>query len=109
MALDTTSFLIAVIIMMLAASYDAYWLVAGVAIIMMLTMRSLSAIVLLLVSLGIVIFFRGSIQEYAPYILFGLIILAMALGNAGKQPEPYPPELGLGGGLEGLGGGLPPY
>lgn len=107
MAIDTTNFLIAVIIMMLAASYDAYWLAVGVAIIMMLTMRSLNSIVLLLLSLGIVVFFRGSIQQFAPYILFGLIILAMALGNSGKQPEPYPPDLGLGG-MEGL-GGLPPY
>ncbi len=99
--MDTASFLIGVIIMMLAASYDAYWLVVGVALVLMLTMRSLSAIVLLLISIGIIVFFRGNIQEYAPYILFGLIILSLLL-DAGKKQEAYPQDMGGLGGLEGM-------
>ncbi|MBU0636532.1 hypothetical protein KKE06_05905 [Candidatus Micrarchaeota archaeon] len=101
--MDTTNFLVAVVLMMLAASYGAYWLVIGIAVIMMLTMRSLTTFVLLIISLAVVFFFQGNIQEYAPYILFGLVILALALGNIGKPQEAaYPADMGLGG-LGGMG------
>lgn len=107
--MDTTNFLIGVIIMMLAASYDAYWLVVGVAVVMMLTMRSLQVIVLLLLSIGIIVLFRGNIQAYAPYIMFGLIILSLVL-DSGKKQEAYPPaDMGGLGGLEGMFGGGQQY
>ena len=103
--MDTTNFLIAVILMMLAASYGAYWLVIGIAVIMLLTMRSLSTLILMIISVGVVFFFQGNIQEYAPYILFGLVILALAIGNMDKPQEAaYPPDMGLGG-MGGMGMG----
>lgn len=107
--MDTMNFLIGVIIMMLAASYGAFWLVGGTAIVLLLTMRSWRTLALIVCSLAIIFFFQGQIEQFAPYILFGLVILAMALGNTEQQPQEagFPDMGGLGGlgGMGGMGGG----
>ena len=105
--MDTMNFLIGVVIIMLAASYDAYPLALAVGILMIMTMRGWSTIILVVASLAVVFAFQGSIKENALYIIFGLVILSLALGGENKQPDPYG---GMGGGMEGLGGlmGAPP-
>ena len=105
--MDTMNFLVGVVIIMLAASYDAYWLSLAVGVLMILTMRGWGTLILVVASLVLIFVFQGSIKENALYLIFGLVILSLALSRDNKQPDPYG---GMGGGMEGLGGlmGAPP-
>jgi hypothetical protein len=105
--LDTFNFLIAVVLIILAASYGATWLVIGIVVIMALTMRSLSSSILLVITVAVIYFLRGDISNYAPFILFGLVVLALALGAIEKPQQQgggLPPELFGMGGYGGMGG-----
>ena len=113
--MDTFTFLIALMLMMLAFQFGENWLVFAIIAIMILSMRSLSTTVLLLVSAAVLYFFTrtGDLNAYWPVIVFGLIIVALVLGLKEKeqQPEFYAPDMGYGdmmggmGGLGGMGGG----
>jgi hypothetical protein len=87
--------MIALVIMMLALQYDQYWLVLAIVAIMIITMRSVGTTVLLIVALGTLYFLKGNMEPYWPFVFFGLIILALALGVGGKpeQPEYYSPDM----------------
>lgn len=106
--MDTMNFLTGVVIIMLAASYDAYWLAFAVGLLMILTMRGWNTLVLVIAALVLVFVFQGSIKENALYIIFGLIILSLALGGENKQPDPYGGAGGMGD-LSGLMGAPPGY
>lgn len=102
--MDTMNFLVGIVIIMLAASYDAYWMAFAVGVLMILTMRGWTTLILVSAALVTIFVFQGSIKENALYIIFGLIILSLALGGENKpQADPY-------GGMGDLGGlmGAPP-
>ena len=103
--MDTFTFLIAVVIMMLAVQYNMGWLIFGIAIILILTMRSFSAILLMIIAVGTIYFLQGDIKEFSPYIMFGLLFVSLLLENKKKpeQPDMYGADLGGLGGLGGLG------
>ncbi len=108
--MDTFTFLIALMLMMLAFQFGENWLVFAIIAIMILSMRSLSTTVLLLVSAAVLYFFTkmGDLNAYWPVIVFGLIIVALVLGLKEKeqQPEFYAPDMGYGDMMGGMGGGL---
>lgn len=89
--------------MMLAVQIKADWLLFGIAAIMVLTSRTWNSVVLFGITLVILVFFKDMVGEYWPFVLFGLIILALVLG--GKQKEEQQDPYGGGGGMEGLFGG----
>ncbi len=98
--MDTLNFIVGVVLIMLAASYDQFWLGVAIGVLMVLTMRSLSTFVLVALTLIVVYAFGSQIEDMAVYILFGLIILSLALGQDKKPADAY------GGGLGGDFGGL---
>ena len=113
--MDTFTFLIALVFLILAFQYGATWLSFAVVTILILTMRSLSATVLIIVSSVIIWALSKSPDPtpYWPYVIFGLIILALLMGQgeASAQPEYFPPAgmdpfggMGGMGGMGGLGG-----
>ena len=93
--MDTFTFMIALVLMMLAVQFEQNWLVLAIVVIMILSMRSVGTTILLVVSVAVVYFLKGSMEPYWPFVFFGLIILALALGVGGKpeQPEYYSPDM----------------
>ncbi|MBN2067183.1 MAG: hypothetical protein JW744_01820 [Candidatus Diapherotrites archaeon] len=106
--MDTFTYMVAVLLMMLAIQFNQNWLVFAIVALMILTMRSLGTTVLLLVSTAVLFLAREYLKEYWPFVLFGLIILSLIIGRGGgSQPEAMPMDL-YGGGLDAGGfGGLP--
>lgn len=109
--MDEVTFIISLVLMMLAVQYGQGWLMFGILGVMIIYMRSLKVTVLLLLSAG-VLYVLGpeGLKAYWPFVLFGLIILALLFGfkSQGEGAEVYPGgaygDL-LGGGGGGLGGG----
>lgn len=103
--MDTFTFLIAILLIILALQYGQNWIVLGILAIMILSTRSITTTVALIIAVSVLYIFAGtdSLNTYWPFLVFGLIILSLVLGLGKKpaQPEYYTPELGYG---EGLGG-----
>ena len=98
--MDTFTFMIAIILMMLAIQFNEQWLAFSIIAIMILTMRSISATVILVFAMGVLYFMRGNLEPYWPFIFFGLIIVALIFGmkgagggDVGGQPEYYSPDM----------------
>ncbi len=110
--MDTFTYLVALMLLMLAFQAHENWFVFAVIAIMVLSMRSLSTTILILVSAGVLYFVTktSDLNTYWPVIVFGLIVLALVLSMKEKAPQPemYPPDMGYGdmmGGMGGMGGG----
>ncbi len=104
--MDTFTFLIAILLIILALQYGQNWIVFGILAIMILSTRSVATTVALTISVFVLYLFAGSgaLNTYWPFIVFGLIILSLVLGLGKKpaQPEYYTPDMGYGGGLGGF-------
>lgn len=104
--MDTFTFLLALMLLMLAVQYGANWMVFGILAVMVLSMRSVSTTILLVVSVIVLYALRGAnLYQYWPFVVFGLIILALVLGMGAQpaQPEYYSPDMaGYGGLMEGM-------
>ena len=102
--MDTFSFIISVIMVMLAIQHEQYWLVFGILGIMLLTAKKMETLMLFIAA--IIVFFAAksnSLNAYWPFILFGIIIMALILG---LKPEEQPAGGGDMAGLEALLGGM---
>ena len=101
--MDTFTFLIAMFLIAIAFQFEQNWLIFGIVAIMIISLRSLSATFILLVTVVAIFFIKSSdFAEFWPAALIGLIILNILLG-VGKQPkmpEMYSPYGGLMGGLQ---------
>ncbi len=102
--------MVAILLMMLAVQFNQNWLVFAIVAIMILTMRSLSTTLFLIIATIVMFVSKEYLKEYWPFVLFGLIILALLIGigkKDGGQPEAMPMDL-YGGGFDAGGfGGLP--
>ena len=101
--MDTLTFAIAIILMMIALEFHENWLVLGIAALMILSMRSLSWGIIMVSAVIALYVFSDSLDAYWPFVLFGLIILSLVFGGKGKQETEYYPQDPYGGML---GGGL---
>lgn len=105
--MDTFSFMIFVLLIMLGIQHNQTWLVFAALAIVVVMLRNLSSIVLVLVAVAIFYIVKnGQLNALWPYIIIVLIGIALLLGIKSKEapPEFYSPEAGYGGLLEGLGG-----
>ncbi|AJF60246.1 MAG: hypothetical protein J4224_00950 [Candidatus Diapherotrites archaeon] len=104
--MDTFNFLVSILLIIIAIQYQQNWIVFAILIISILSTRSLSTAITLIISTIVVyaVLGSGDISSLFPVVVFGLIIFALVLGLAEKpkQPEYYPPDPGYG---EMLGGG----
>ncbi len=104
--MDAFTFLIAIILMLIAVSYGQNWIVFGVIIIMILSQRKLSVIILMLGGGGVIYFLSASglnLVDYWPILVFGFIIIALALGIGKKEePQGMDPFGGMGLGMGGM-------
>ena len=104
--MDIFTLLIRVILIGMSLQTGQSWLIFGTLILLVVGLRDMKATIVLVV--GLVLFFisKDSIDAYWPFILFGLMILALFLGLRPKEQEPdmYAPggDMGM---LGGMGGG----
>jgi hypothetical protein len=103
--MDTFAFAMSIVLMLLAVQFQQNWLVFAIAALIIMTERTLAATFLMVISAAVLYFLQGQLEAFWPFILFGLIILAFALGGikGGGQPETYPADPY--GGM--MGGGMP--
>lgn len=91
--------------MMIAMQYDLGWLVFGIAIIMIISLRSFTAIILMIAAVATLYLLQGEIKEYSMYIMFGLVLLSLLFENKKKPDEQaYGADMS-GMGFGGFGGG----
>ncbi len=100
--MDTFTFMIAIIFMMMAVQFNQYWLIFAIVALMILSMRDLTTTILLIIATVILLFGREYLTDYWPFVLFGLIILSLIIG--GKQKEEQQPDM-FGGDMGGIGFG----
>ena len=80
--MDTFTFMIAVIFMMIAVQFNQYWLIFAIVALMVLSMRDLTATILLIIATIVLLFGKEYLPDYWPFLLFGLIrLLAADLGG----------------------------
>jgi uncharacterized membrane protein YesL len=104
--MDIFTFMIAIVMMMLAIQFQQNWLALGIAAVLALTTRDIKSIVLLGISAIIIYLVADSLKELWPFVVFGLIILAIIFGIGKKQEaSPYSMDMGMGGGMD---EGMPP-
>lgn len=109
--MDTLTYLIAVFMLAFAVQYQILWAALAILIFLLITLRSVSGILLTLVT-GVVFFVLGSdLQGEMLYIMIALSVLAYFVGvkPSEEQPEGMSPDMmaalqGLGGGGGGMGG-----
>lgn len=96
--MDTFTFLIALMMLAFSIQFNQIWIGLGIMIILMVTSRSfMKTLLILAASIGMVLIRGPSFNDYLPFMIFGLIVVALAMGVTEKPQEG-------GGGMEGLGG-----
>ncbi|MBN2127139.1 MAG: hypothetical protein JW703_01970 [Candidatus Diapherotrites archaeon] len=105
--MDTFTFLIAIVLMLIAITYGQNWIVFAVIIIMILTQRSLGVVILMLLGGGILYFLASAgvnLIDYWPILVFGFIILVIGLKlDKGDAPQGgMDPFGGMGLGMGGM-------
>lgn len=109
--MDTFTYLVAIFILAFTIQYQILWAALAILIFLLISLRSISGILLTLVT-GVVFVMLGSeLQGEMLFIAIGLVVLAYFVGvkPSEEQPEGMSPEMmaalqGMGGGGGGMGG-----
>lgn len=110
--MDTFTYVVAVFLLAFAMQSNMLWLGLAILIFLLISLRSLSGIVLTLIT-GIAFFVMGSsLQGTMLYLAIGLVILAYLVGvkpsednQGGMSPDMMAMLQGMGGGGDPYGGG----
>lgn len=94
--MDTFTFTIAILFMMISVQFNQSWLIFAIVALMILTMRDLAATVMLLIATAVLLFGKDYLMDYWLFVLFGLIILSVVLGGKQKQEQQAPDMFGQG-------------
>jgi len=90
MALDTFSLVVTILMLMLAVQYGEGWLVFGIAAIMIIALRSLSATLMIIIATVLLYVFKGSgLNDLWPIIVIALVIIALISGLGKKEEASY--------------------
>lgn len=103
--MDTFTFMIAVLLMMIAVQFNQHWMMFAIVALIILSKRSLSTTILLLVASFVLLAGQAYIADYWPFVLFGLIILSVVLAGRQKQEPAGYGDMFAGGGMGGIGFG----
>jgi hypothetical protein len=102
--MEPFTLLVGIILVGMALQTGQNWLVFGTIILLIVGLRSLKATIVLIVALVLFFTTQNSLESFWPFILFGLMLLALFLGIKPKEeaPDMYAP--GGGGDMGMLGG-----
>ena len=102
--MDLFNLILAIIFLMMTTQWGEPWLIAGMVIILAVAMKDIKSTIILAVAAVALYFIKDNLQEYALFVIIGLILLALVLGkkaDEGGQPEMFNPG-GFGGLMEGM-------
>ena len=101
--MDSFTLVVSFILLWLLFQYQQNWLVLGIAILLILSMRNWSSVILVLVALFILFISQNSLNSMFPLALMIIVGIGLIFGvkQEEQQPEFYPPEMGGMGGLMG--------
>ncbi len=103
--MDLFNLILAIIFLMMATQWtEGPYLVIGILVILMIAVKDFKSIIILIAAAVALYFVKDNLEEYALFVIIGLIILALILGKkaeAGGQPEMFQPG-GFGGLMEGM-------
>ena len=94
----------AIVVIMLSIQFQQNWLAFGIIVLLIISMRSLAATVVLIASLFFLFFTKEAIGVYWPIAMFALMIVAYYLDSRAAPAKPDYLSAGFGG-LGGGGGG----
>ena len=103
--MDTFTFMISVLLMMIAVQFNQNWLIFAIVALTILTMRDMTTTILLAVATFVLLYAKDYLLEYWPFVLFGLIILSVILGGKQKEEQAGYPDMFGGGEMGGMGFG----
>lgn len=93
--MDLDSFVIAIVIIMLAVQFQLNWIAFSAAILMIIVSKKASSAIFILAALGIAFFTADQSATYGPLILIGAVVFALLFGLAeAPKEESYPPDMG---------------
>lgn len=97
--MDTFNFMLTILLMFMGIQFGQTWIVLAILVISIITSKELSTTIALLAATGVLYFLSVSSDLESLWVpaIFGLVVLALLLGN---KPEEQP----AGGGLDMLGG-----
>ncbi len=101
--MDTFTFMISVLLMMMAVQFDQNWLIFAIVALTILTMRDLTTTIMLIIATFVLLVGKDLLVDYWPFVLFGLIILSVVLGGKKKEEQPAYPDMFGGGDMGGIG------
>lgn len=114
--MDTFTYLVAIFILAITIQYQILWAALAILIFLLISLRSISGILLTLVTGAVFVILGSDLQGTMLYIAIGLVALAYFVGvkPSEEQPEGMSPEMmaalqGLGGGGGGGMGGMGGY
>ncbi len=102
--MDLFNLILAVIFLMMATQWGEPWLIVGLLLILVVAMKDFKSTIILFVAAIALFLIKDNLQEYALFVIIGLILLALILGKKteeGGQSEMFNPG-GLGGLMEGM-------
>lgn len=101
--MDLFNLILAVIFLMMATQWGEPWLILGLLLILVVAMKDFKSTIILVVAAIALYVIKDNLQEYALFVIIGLILLALILGKKTEegQSEMFNPG-GLGGLMEGM-------
>lgn len=103
--MDTFTFLLTVIFMFMAIQFGQTWIVFGILVISIISSKEASTIIALLLATVVLyfMFLSGNVENLWVPAIFGLVIIAILLGNKPDEQQPSG-GMDLFGGYGGYGG-----
>ena len=96
--------ILAIIFLMMATQWGDTWLIVLMLAVLLVAMKDLKSTIVLVVAAIAMYFIKDNLQEYALFVIIGLILLALVIGKRAEeegQPEMFNPG-GFGGLMEGM-------
>ena len=96
--------ILAIIFLMMATQWGDTWLIVLMLAVLLVAMKDLKSTIVLVVAAIAMYFIKDNLQEYALFVIIGLILLALIMGKKAEeegQPEMFAPG-GFGGLMEGM-------
>ncbi|PIN98206.1 MAG: hypothetical protein COT90_05410 [Candidatus Diapherotrites archaeon CG10_big_fil_rev_8_21_14_0_10_31_34] len=101
--MDLFNLILAIIFLMMATQWGDTWLIVLMLAILLVAMRDIKSTIILIVAAVAMFLIKDNLQEYALFVIIGLILLALVLG---KKADEQQPEMFAPGGFGGLMGGM---
>ncbi len=87
--MDTFTFLLTILFMFMAIQFGQTWIVLGILVISIISSKEFSTILALVISTVVLYFlvYSGNMENLWVPVMFGLVIIAILLGNKTEEQQ----------------------